>query len=142
MSSSAERNWAVDTSVALASLDASHEAHPASRSAAMRYRPQLAGHATFETYSVLTRLPGALRVRPALARQVIRAAFPQSCWLSARAQDRLLVRIDELEIVGGAVYDALVGSAASSNGRVLLTRDARAERTYRLLGVDYELVGD
>jgi hypothetical protein len=39
------------------------------------------------------------------------------------------------------VYDALVGEAARQDGRVLLTRDLRASRTYELLGVRYELVG-
>ena len=38
------------------------------------------------------------------------------------------------------VYDALVGEAARQDGRTLLTRDARACRTYDLLGVRYELV--
>jgi len=44
-------------------------------------------------------------------------------------------------ITGGGVYDALVGEAARTNGRRLLTRDHRARRTYELLGVDYSLVG-
>lgn len=39
---------------------------------------------------------------------------------------------------GGSVYDALVGQAALHNERVLLTRDRRAERTYRALGVRYQ----
>lgn len=36
----------------------------------------------------------------------------------------------------------LVGRAASSNERSLLTRDRRAERIYRLLGVTYRLVDE
>ena len=43
-------------------------------------------------------------------------------------------RLAVLDIVGGSVYDALVGQASGTNGRTLLTRDRRAERTYRSLG--------
>lgn len=39
-----------------------------------------------------------------------------------------------------AIYDALVGSTALKHGRTRLTRDRRAQRTYDLLGVRYELV--
>jgi hypothetical protein len=46
----------------------------------------------------------------------------------------------EAGVVGGSVYDALVGYAARCDGRVLLTRDRRAERTYRSLGLGYEFV--
>jgi len=42
--------------------------------------------------------------------------------------------------MGGSVYDALVGQASAANGRTLLTRDRRAERTYRALGVRYRVI--
>jgi hypothetical protein len=45
-----------------------------------------------------------------------------------------------LGIVGGAVYDALVGLAARAAAVPLLTRDARALGTYAALGVDVEIV--
>ena len=38
------------------------------------------------------------------------------------------------------MYDALVGQAALADDRALLTRDRRAERTYRSLGVSYLFV--
>ena len=69
------------------------------------------------------------------------AAFPQICWLDSTTQTDLLDRLGTIGIVGGAVYDALVGEAARVDGRVLLTRDQRAIRTYDLLGVRYEVVG-
>jgi predicted nucleic acid-binding protein len=140
MSSNAER-WACDTSVAIASLDPSHEAHAPCRQALVTLRPALAGHASFETYSVLTRLPVALRLSAAQARRVLTAAFPEPCWLDAATAGDLLAQVAERGIVGGAVYDALVGRAAAADDRTLLTRDRRAERTYRLLDVDYQLVG-
>lgn len=103
-------------------------------------RPALAGHAVFETYSVLTRLPIELRLSAEQAMSVLAAAFPEDCWLDAAMTRDLCGQLAELGIVGGAVYDALVGKAAAVNGRTLLTRDRRAERTYRSLGVKFRVV--
>ena len=132
--------WACDTSVAVAALDPTHEAHPACRRALVQRRPALAGHAMFETYSVLTRLPLPLRLTADQAASVLTQAFPADCWLDAPATRDLCERLADLDIVGGSVYDALVGQAAIANRRTLLTRDRRAERTYRSLGVEYRFV--
>ena len=139
MSSSADR-WASDTSVAVAALDPTHAAHTPCRAALVAHRPALAGHATFEAFSVLTRLPVPLRLTATQATTVLASAFPEPCWLDADTTRDLYLRLADHELVGGAVYDALVGEAARSNGRVLLTRDRRAERTYRSLGVMYRFV--
>lgn len=139
MTSSGDR-WACDTSVAVAALDPVHAAHAVCRQALVELRPALAGHAAFETYSVLTRLPLPLRLTAVQAVTVLAAAFPGRCWLDAAGMQDLQDRLGALDIVGGSVYDALVGQAASTNGRTLLTRDRRAERTYRSLNVDYRLV--
>jgi predicted nucleic acid-binding protein len=133
--------YAADTSVAVAALDASHAAHDACRSAVVARRPALAGHAAFETYSVLTRMPGQLAVDGPTASRVIAHAFPELCWLTAREATALLKRCGPIGVTGGAIYDALVGEAARRGRRTLLTRDLRARRTYELLGIDYELVG-
>ena len=133
--------WACDTSVALAALDPQHEAHAVCRRVLVDRRPALAGHAVFETYSVLTRLPPPLRLTAAQAEQVLRAAFGEGCWLDPADSSRLRAELGSLGIVGGSVYDALVGRAAAVHDRVLLTRDRRAERTYRAVGVAYEVVG-
>jgi hypothetical protein len=90
---------------------------------------------------VLTRLPVPLRLTAAQAATVLTTAFPEGCWLDAAATSGLHTRLADHDIVGGSVYDALVGEAARHDGRVLLTRDRRAERTYRSLGVPYEFVG-
>jgi len=140
MTSSDER-WACDTSVAVAALDPAHEAHPACRRALVDLRPVLAGHAAFETYSVLTRMPIPLRLNADQAVSVLAAAFPGDCWLDAAGMRELRERLAVLDIVGGSVYDALVGQASVFNGRTLLTRDRRAERTYRSLQVEYRFVG-
>ncbi|MGB3354622.1 MAG: PIN domain-containing protein [Mycobacterium sp.] len=139
MTSNADR-WACDTSVAVAALDPTHEAHAACRRVLVTLRPALAGHASFETYSVLTRLPLPLRLSAGQAAAVLAAAFPDDCWLDAPATRGLWQQLSGLEIVGGSSYDALVAQAAVVNRRSLLTRDRRAERTYRALGVEYRLV--
>ena len=133
-------SWACDTSVAIAALDPAHEAHPACRRALVERRPALAGHAAFETYSVLTRLPIPLRLTADQAASVLASAFPGDCWLDAAGIRDLRERLAALDIVGGSVYDALVGQASVTNGRTLLTRDRRAERTYRSLEVQYRFV--
>lgn len=132
--------WACDTSVAIAALDPNHQAHAACRAVLIDRRPALAGHAAFEAHSVLTRLPVSLRLAPDVASEVLSSAFPEPCWLTPDQSTELRVELGELMISGGSVFDALVGRAAVSNGRVLLTRDRRAERVYRALGVTYEVV--
>ena len=133
--------WAVDTSVAVAALDASHVAHVLCKGVVRERRPALAGHAAFETYAVLTRMPGLLVIDGPIAADVIRRVFPSIAWLATDRAAELVRRLGILGVTGGSVYDALVGEAASSNGLRLLTRDLRARRTYDLLGVDFELVG-
>ncbi|MEM1332182.1 MAG: type II toxin-antitoxin system VapC family toxin [Actinomycetota bacterium] len=132
---------AIDTSVAVAALDAAHAAHDACREAVRERRPALAGHAAFETHSVLTRLPGPQAVSTAIAADLIARVFPDVAWLGSEDATALLRRLGVAGVSGGAVYDALVGEAARVNGLVLLTRDRRAQRTYDLLGVDHEFVG-
>lgn len=136
-----QKRYAVDTSVAVAALDAAHTSHAPCRDAARTYRPALAGHAAYEVYSVLTRMPGQLAVAPDAARQVIRAGFPEVVSLVEADAADLLDRVGVLGITGGGVYDALVAQAAHRHGRVLLTRDRRAMRTYDLLGVEYLFIG-
>ena len=133
--------WAVDTSVAVAALDAGHSAHGPCRDAVRDLRPALAGHAAFEVYSVLTRMPGNLAVDATDAADLVERVFPRVAAVTPESAETLRRRLPVLGIVGGAVYDALVGQAALEHGFRLLTRDHRARRTYDLLGVDYSLVG-
>jgi predicted nucleic acid-binding protein len=126
--------------VAVAALDASHVEHAASRAVCVQRRPAMAGHALFETYSVLTRLPGVSRVDPVTATEVLQRAFPDRCFLSARQHDDLFRRLARLNLVGGMMYDALVGEAARMADRTLMTRDRRAARTYEAVGVRLEFI--
>ncbi len=130
----------VDTSVAVALVVADHDHHDAVATAVGARRLGLAGHAAFETYSVLTRLPSPARREPKVVDQLIRASFPASRFLGAEETAALLDQLAGLGIAGGAVYDALVGAVAIAHGLPLATRDARAVDVYRTLDVEFELL--
>lgn len=130
----------VDTSVAVAVVVADHEAHSATIGALGGRRLGLAGHAAFETFSVLTRLPPPARRAPRVVAELIAANFPHSRFLSADGAQALLRLLVNEEIGGGSVYDALVGATATEHGLPLATRDRRALEVYRVLGVDVEIL--
>lgn len=130
----------VDTSVAVALTVADHEHHEATFEALGERRIGLAGHAAFETFSVLTRLPPPARRTSATVARLLHATFPHTRFLSAQATASLLGRLASGDIAGGAIYDALVGAAAAEHRVTLATRDRRAMDTYRSLDVAIELV--
>jgi predicted nucleic acid-binding protein len=130
----------IDTSVAVALAAASHEHHLATRKAIGGRSCGLSGHAAFETFSVLTRLPPPSRRTPAAVARLLAHNFPDSRFLSADAAERLHGRLAMLGIAGGSVYDALVAAAAAEHGITLATRDRRAAETYRVLDIDFELI--
>jgi predicted nucleic acid-binding protein len=132
----------VDTSVAVALVVADHAHHASTIEVLAGRRLGLAGHAAFETFSVLTRLPPPARRSASAVAQLLAANFPQSRFLSPAATETLVGRLADGEIRGGSVYDALVGAAASEHGIVLATRDRRALKTYRALDVAVEVLPD
>jgi toxin FitB len=133
---------ALDTSVAVPLLVQTHRAHRA----VVRWwggrEITLSGHAVAETYSVLTRLPGDVRVAPADAARLMRARFAEPLQLEAKTAARLPELLGSLGIAGGAVYDALVALAAVEHDAELATRDARAATTYEALGARVIAVAD
>ena len=131
----------VDTSVAVALTVADHEHHERTFAELGDRRLGLAGHAAFETFSVLTRLPTPARRAPAIVARLLAGSFPHTRFLGAEAAASLLGKLAISGIAGGAVYDALVGACASEHGLVLATRDQRALEIYRALDVRVELVG-
>jgi predicted nucleic acid-binding protein len=131
----------VDTSVAVALLVQDHPHHQPVRQALAARRVGLAGHAVFETFSVLTRLPPPARRSASTVWQLIVRAFPDSRHLPEQAAADLPERLAALGIAGGAVYDALVGATAAHHHLPLASRDRRAADTYRLLDVDVVAVG-
>jgi predicted nucleic acid-binding protein len=130
----------VDTSVAVALTVADHEHHEATIAAVGDRRLGLSGHAAFETFSILTRLPTPARRSPATVTGLLGTAFPETRFLSPERAASLLDGLAGSMIAGGAVYDALVGACAVEHGLDLATRDRRALETYRALGVHFELL--
>jgi predicted nucleic acid-binding protein len=130
----------IDTSVAVALSTAGHEHHGATRAAIGDRRCGLSGHAAFETFSVLTRLPPPNRRTPAAVARLLAHNFPGSRFLSADGARALLARLASLGIAGGAVYDALVAATAAEHAIPIATRDRRAAEIYRALDVDFELI--
>jgi predicted nucleic acid-binding protein len=130
----------IDTSVAVALATAGHEQHRATREAIGDRRCGLSGHAAFETFSVLTRLPPPNRRTPAAVARLLVHNFPASRFLSAEGARLLHARLASIGIAGGAVYDALVGATAAEHAITLATRDRRAAETYRALEIDFELI--
>lgn len=132
---------ALDTSVAVPLLVATHRAH----AAVVRWwdgrEIALSGHALAETYSVLTRLPGDLRVAPADAARLLGERFAAPLLLGPETAGHLPGLLSALGIAGGAVYDALVALAAAEHGADLATRDARAKATYEAVGVRVVVAG-
>ena len=124
----------LDTSTAIALVFEDHDAHDATVASVHGYRLGLAGHAWFETYSVLTRLPGDLRRSPADAERLLAHNFPTSAFLSESATAAFGAELARHRIAGSSVYDALVAAAARHHGQPRLTRDKRAASTYRAMG--------
>jgi toxin FitB len=53
---------------------------------------------------------------------------------------KVLGRLTDGWIVGGAVYDGLIAAAAAQAGLRLLSLDRRAARTYEIFEADYEIL--
>lgn len=132
---------AVDTSVAIPLLVQTHLAH----AAVVRWWDgqvlALSGHACAETYSVLTRLPGDLRVAPRDAARLMNERFAPPLLLRSDLAGHIPDVLSDRGIAGGAVYDALVALAAAEHGARLATRDARAKTTYEMVGVEVLVAG-
>lgn len=129
----------VDTSVAVALVVADHDAHVDVVRRLRGSRLGLSGHAWFETFSVLTRLPAPLRRPPAEVSRLLGHEFPATRFLSY-ATKVVAGRLAGLGIGGGSVYDALVAAVAVEADLPLLSRDRRAADVYSALGADYELL--
>jgi len=130
----------LDTSVAIPLLVQTHRAHDAVVEWWAGRDVALSGHALVETFSVLTRLPGDIRLAPADAARLLSTRFAAPLLLDSAVSADLPGLLADLGVAGGAVYDAIVGLAAARNHCALATRDARARSTYTAVGVDIEVV--
>lgn len=130
----------LDTSAAIPLLQHDHPAHERVAARVAGGRRGLAGHAAFETYSVLTRMPPPRRIPPRLAERLLGENFPDTRHPSARSHALLLSRLADHVIAGGSVFDALVSLAAAEHDAVLVSRDRRAADVYRAMGARVEFV--
>lgn len=130
----------VDTNVAVAFLVADHEHHAAVVGLLKGRRLGLAGHAAFETYSVLTRMPTPVRRSAAVVSRLLAHNFPATRFLGVDANRSVFVSLADLRICGGSVYDALVAAVAHEHDLTLATRDRRALDVYRSIGVSLQLL--
>jgi predicted nucleic acid-binding protein len=130
----------VDTSVAIALASEDHEFYDSTAERLGTRTLGLSGHALFETYSSLTRMPHPFRMSPVEAQGYIDSGFPGTSFLDADVTASLLGEMVELRVSGGSVWDALVGACARQHGRTLASRDRKALPTYQALGVDLVLL--
>ena len=130
----------LDTSAAVAFLVEDHADHETTFSALADRQLGLGGHAAFETFSVLTRMPPPSRLVPAAAHRLLASNFPHTRFLSPDRSAALLAELAARRITGGSVYDALVGATAIEHGLTLVSRDRRAFDIYRALGVVVEML--
>ena len=128
---------AADSSITIAALLADHPAHNAAADALARCKTTIA-HAAIETYSVLTRLRPPHRIDAHTAATVLDKRLPrQYATLDASKYAAAPGKLAGAGVSGGAAYDGLI---ALEHDLELLTRDRRAERTYRALEVPYQLL--
>ena len=131
---------AADSSITIAALVADHEAHELAEDALKQCTTTIA-HVAIETYSVLTRLPPPRRLLSADAAALIDARLPsKQATLDADKHAEAPTRLAAAGISGGATYDGLIALTALEHDLELITRDKRAERTYRALAVPYRLL--
>lgn len=129
---------AVDSSVVIASFASWHERHAAAAKVLAR-KPRLVAHAALETYSVLTRLPPPHRAQGGLVARFLRDRFAEP--LLGLPQERyqsLIATLAEGQILGGQVYDALIGLTAAEHGAALVSFDQRAALIYETVGARVE----
>ena len=130
-----------DTSVLVAAFSSWHEHHGLAV-AGLERSTHLIGHTALETLSVLTRLPEPFRAQGALVIEFLDSWFPgRPLALAAAQAHRLPATLVGGGVIGGAVYDGLVGSTAAGHGHRLLSLDRRAVVTYERIGAEHELLG-
>jgi predicted nucleic acid-binding protein len=131
---------AADTSIVLAALLADHDAHQAAAQELGTCTITIA-HVALETYSVLTRLPPPRRAEATTAAAVLQARLAAAhVTLDADTYASAPSRMAAAGVGGGAAYDGLIALTALEHDLELVSRDTRATRTYRALGVRFRLL--
>ncbi len=126
-------NVLFDTSVLVAALIADHPKHSESlpwllRAKAEEIQGFISTHTLAELYAVLTRLPLAQTIAPALAQRLIAENLDkfQKVVLTAEDYQTTLIKLVRLNIVGGSIYDGLIAQAAlKAKVDILLTLNSK-----------------
>jgi predicted nucleic acid-binding protein len=113
-----------DTSLLIAAVVEGHPVHAVAFPWLHRVKEKLdigvvAAHSLAELYAILTRLPVRPAISPDMAHEIIAVNVLGTCevvTLSAGDYVTLLDHLAELNIAGGAVYDALLLHAAAKAG--------------------------
>ncbi len=130
---------AVDSSLLIPAVAPWHAEHAhADRTLAQIGDLRVIDHVVLETYSFLTR--NRPRTPPQVAASLLRALPRPFMTLSADGYLRILGQVATASVMGGAIYDALIGATALEADARLLSRDVRAASTYQAIGVEFELV--
>ncbi|HEV2770187.1 MAG TPA: PIN domain-containing protein [Solirubrobacteraceae bacterium] len=129
-----------DTSVVVAAAGQWHPRNVAAFTA-VEELVDLIDHVELEAYSVLTRIPEPFRALPHHVTEHLDGEYPgERLMLSPDERRRLLGRLADGGVSGGAAYDALVASTAAAHERTLLTLDERAAHTYARMGARVEFL--
>lgn len=132
-----------DTSVLIAGANPGHVHFTVAVAALDEVRDDgvLVAHTLAETFAVLTAAAyrhDTAHVRAYLGRFLSRAAI-------GITPDRYPVamgRLDDVGVVGAAVYDGLIALGAQEADATLVSLDHRAAPTYERCEVEYRLLGD
>ncbi len=129
-----------DSSIAIAAILADDEAHDLAEDALKRCTRTIA-HVAVETFSVLTRLPHALRLKAPDAAAIVDARLPPTyVTLDANSYANAPARLAAAGVSGGATYDGLIALTALEHDLELVSRDRRAARSYRALDIRFTLL--
>jgi predicted nucleic acid-binding protein len=131
---------AVDTSVVVAAFASWHTMH-GQAAEVLAAHPAVPGQVLAESYSVLTRLPPPHRAPPSLVTEFLAERFPQPpLVLPADRLREIVLGLSTRGVLGGAVYDALIGGTAGHAGLTLATCDSRAIPVYERVGCEIRLL--
>jgi predicted nucleic acid-binding protein len=113
--------WFLDSSVLVPALLPDHEHHARSFALFAAANPRLAAcaaHSLAEVYSTLTKYPGKQRLSAEHAALLIEEIENRCAliWLDGDEYRAAMRRIAKMGVVGGAVYDGLLGLCALKGG--------------------------
>jgi toxin FitB len=133
-----------DSSVVIPALDSTHETHEQAAAFVERAGElRLIAYVALETYHVLTRVRPYRRLSPRAVARALRDSFPGPLvGLAPEEYWDLVEDAPRLGIVGGAIFDAFIATAARRAELKLISRDQRALATYAAVGADCELLPD